>query len=80
MLAELLRDPLPTRMRRQVGEARDLPRLVDRTLPCTVDVISLGCLKVPYRFCRHRCVRTSAGGGGALALVGCGKFEGWAVG
>lgn len=47
VLAELLRDPLPTRMRRQVsGEECRLPMVVDRTLPCSVDVISVGCLKV----------------------------------
>ncbi|CAN0550540.1 unnamed protein product [Ectocarpus sp. 12 AP-2014] len=29
----------------QVGCETRLPALVDRTLPCTVDVISIGCLK-----------------------------------
>ena len=47
MLAELLHDALPMRMRRQLaGEDSRLPMLVDRTLPCSVDVISVGCLKV----------------------------------
>lgn len=51
MLAELLRDPLPTRMRRQLaGDDSRLPMLVDRTLPCTVDVISIGCLKVTVHY------------------------------
>ncbi|CAN0313296.1 unnamed protein product [Pylaiella littoralis] len=46
VLGELLRDPLPARMRRQLAEDKArLPALVDRTLPCSVDAISIGCLK-----------------------------------
>lgn len=47
VLAELLRDPLPSRMRKQVSaEGTCLPLIVDRTLPCTVDSITMGCVKV----------------------------------